>query len=252
MPCVRRPSEPRNWAVRKSLTKAVLAAVLCSAAGARAQTTQTVVAPASLQRPAPVVSITVPEGTTAPVGTTAVARMTAEGLAAFQSGDFAGARGAYLRVLEFEPDNVPALVNLGAAEFRLGQLEEAERHLRRSLALKNDNATAWLNLGIVLLQRDQAMSALAAAAQAAALKPNDPMVHHYLGLAASRLGWPETAEAELRRAIELQPDYAEAHFNLAVFCLGRRPPAVELARRHYHKALEFGMVPDPLLEKSLK
>jgi Flp pilus assembly protein TadD len=240
--------------VAKNLIKNFLPVVLAAAAGAHAQNPAegTVVAPTSPLRPSPVVSITVPDGTGARVGTSLVAQLTAEGLTSFQSGDFSASRGAFVRVLELEPDNVPALVNLGASEFRLGQLEESERHLRRSLVLKNDNATAWLNLAIVLLQRDQAMAALAAAAQAAALKPNDAMAHHYLGLSASRLGWLETAETELRRAIELQPDYAEAHFNLAVFCLGRRPPAIELARRHYHKALEFGMAPDPIFEKTLK
>lgn len=238
----------------KNPLKNFLPAVLFAAVGTQAQTPagETVVAPSSPLRPSPVVSITVPDGAGAPVGTSLVAQLTAEGLTSFQNGDFSASRGAFLRVLELEPDNIPALVNLGASEFRLGQLDEAERHLRRSLVLKNDNATAWLNLAIVLLQRDQPMAALAAAAQAAALKPNDAMAHHYLGLSASRLGWPETAEAELRRAIELQPDYAEAHFNLAVFCLGRRPPAIELARRHYHKALEFGMVADPIFEKTLK
>jgi Flp pilus assembly protein TadD len=55
----------------------------------------------------------------------------------------------------------------------------------------------------------------------------------------------------MRRAIELDPEYAEAHFNLAVFCLQRQPPAVELARRHYQKALDLGAAPDPELETKL-
>ena len=56
----------------------------------------------------------------------------------------------------------------------------------------------------------------------------------------------------MRKAIELQPNYTEAHFNLAVFYLQRTPPAVELARRHYQKALDLGASPDAQLEKSLE
>jgi Tfp pilus assembly protein PilF len=55
----------------------------------------------------------------------------------------------------------------------------------------------------------------------------------------------------MRKAIELDPEYAEAHFNLAVFYLQRSPPAVELARRHYERALELGAAPDPDVERSL-
>jgi len=49
----------------------------------------------------------------------------------------------------------------------------------------------------------------------------------------------------------LRPEYADAHFNLAVFCLERNPPAVELARRHYREARRLGAEPDPLIEQAL-
>jgi Tfp pilus assembly protein PilF len=55
----------------------------------------------------------------------------------------------------------------------------------------------------------------------------------------------------MRKALELQPDYQEAHFNLAVFYLQRNPPAVELARRHYQKALDLGGAPDAEVARAL-
>jgi Flp pilus assembly protein TadD len=201
--------------------------------------------------PAPV-PLNVPAEAKPPVQTAIVEKIGAEGIEAFQAGNYEGAREAYLRVLKIEPNNLPALVNLGATEYRLGNNDEAERLLRRSLQIKPDNPTAWLNLGILYLARDEPMRSLAAVAQAVVHAPDDPVARNYLGVAAGRNRWFDAAEAELRRAVELKPDYADAHFNLAVFCLERTPPAVELARRHYEKALECGAAPDPLIEKALR
>ena len=49
----------------------------------------------------------------------------------------------------------------------------------------------------------------------------------------------------------MDSNYAEAHFNLALMYLERKPPATELARRHYAKAKELGAAPDKLVEKQL-
>lgn len=202
--------------------------------------------------PAALVPVEVPPETQAPVETETVRRMGNEGIEAFQRGNYAGAKEAYRRVLKVDPDNLPALVNLGVTEYRLGQYDEAERLLKSSLRLKPDNATAWLNLGILYLDRDETMQALAAIAQAVVHAPTDPVARNYLGVAAGRNGWFDAAESELRRAVELRPEYADAHFNLAVFCLERDPPAVELARRHYQRARELGAEPDPLIEQAIK
>ena len=197
------------------------------------------------------VPLDIPPDAEPAVNTETVEKMGMDGIAAFEKGNFQGAKAAYERVLKIEPNNLAALVNLGTAEYRLGNLEEAERLLRRSLQIKPDNPTAWLNLGMIYLGRNEPMRSLAAMAQAVVHAPNDPVARNYLGVAAGRNRWFDAAESELRRAIELRPDYADAHFNLAVFCLERIPPATELAKRHYREALRLGAEPDPLIEKAL-
>ena len=205
-------------------------------------------APSALPLPVP---LDVPPEAEPAVATATVEQMGMDGIAAFQRGNFEGAKEAYERVLKVEPNNLAALVNLGATEYRLGNNGEAERLLRRSLQIKPDNPTAWLNLGMIFLGREEPMRALAAVAQAVTYAPDDPVARNYLGVAAGRNRWFDAAESELRRAIELRPDYADAHFNLAVFCLERVPPAAELAKRHYREALRLGAAPDPLVEKAL-
>ena len=43
-------------------------------------------------------------------------------------------------------------------------------------------------------------------------------------------GWGPAAVTELQRAIQIDPNYADAHFNLALMYLEQEPPATELAR----------------------
>ncbi|WP_083805191.1 tetratricopeptide repeat protein [Chthoniobacter flavus] len=123
--------------------------------------------------------------------------------------------------------------------------------MHTAVRLAPEASLGWLILGIVQYDRTRYDNALASLAQAAVLDPRNAMVHQYLGVTIGQKGWYSGAEDEMRKAIELDPSYAQAHFNLAVFYLQRNPPAVELARRHYERALELGAAPDPDVEKSL-
>jgi Flp pilus assembly protein TadD len=82
--------------------------------------------------------------------------------------------------------------------------------------------------------------------------PTDAKAHNYLAAVSKKLGWLDAAEAELQRAIELDPNYANAHFNLALMYLERKPPGLELAKRHYEKAVSLGAAKDELVEEKLK
>jgi tetratricopeptide (TPR) repeat protein len=166
-------------------------------------------------------------------------------------GDLNAAREDFLKVLQAVPDSIPAMVNLGLVEYRAKNLEKAEGLLQNAVNISPKSGLGWLLLGVVQYDRNRFDFALASLAQAAVLDPKNPMVHQYLGVTIGQKGWYSGAEDELRKAIELDPEYAEAHFNLAVFYLQRNPPAVELARRHYERALELGAAPDSDVERSL-
>jgi len=172
-------------------------------------------------------------------------------IVAMARGDLKTARQDFLKVLQAVPDNVPTIINLGLVEYRSKNLETAEDRSHTAVRLAPESSLGWLILGIVQYDRGRYDNALASLAQAAVLDPKNAMVHQYLGVTIGQKGWYSGAEDEMRKAIELDPSYAQAHFNLAVFYLQRNPPAVELARRHYERALELGAAPDPDVEKSL-
>ena len=93
---------------------------------------------------------------------------------------------------------------------------------------------------------DEALDALSHAAKA---DPQKAEIQNYLGLVLSEKGMRGPAETALRKAVELQPGYASAHHNLAVFYLTQQPHYPALARWHYQKALAAGSPKNPELEK---
>ena len=172
-----------------------------------------------------------------------------EGLKAFKAGSLDAAKSAFEKVLAISPGNAAALINLALIEQRTRHFETAEKHLRSLLRENPENATAWLLLGIGACEQDKLDAAHAHLAQAVLYAPEDARAHQYLGVALGRRGWYAAAEEELRRALELKPKFADAHYNLATLYLQRTPPAIELARRHYQKAIELGAAPDEKLAK---
>jgi Flp pilus assembly protein TadD len=176
----------------------------------------------------------------------------AEGNSAFLRKDYAAARKAYQRVVDLVPDNALGLVNLGVVEFSSGNLDKAEGLLKKAVAIRLDNPPAWLTLGIIYMDKEQFDAALAALSQAVLQDPRNPRARNYLGVVVGRKGWIDGAQSELRRAVELDPNYSDAHYNLAVFYLEEKPPAIELARRHYFRAIELGAEKDAAIEKVLK
>jgi len=179
-------------------------------------------------------------------------RAAAEGNEAFAKGDYDAARKAYQEVLRLVPDNLTGLVNLGVVEFRAGNIGEAEKVLKKTVGIRLETAPAWLTLGILYYEQNRMDEALPALAQAVLYDPTNARAHNYFGVVMGAKGWFDGAESELRRAVEIDPEYRDAHYNLAVLYMQRRPPAVELAKRHYFRSTELGAPPDPELEKRLK
>jgi len=60
--------------------------------------------------------------------------------------------------------------------------------------------------------------------------------HNNLGFSLLREGRNEAALTCFQRAAQFKPDYADAHFNLAVIYATASPPSKERAKRHYVEA----------------
>ena len=108
--------------------------------------------------------------------------------------------------LRLDPEDLVALCARGAARLGLGQYERAKEDLERVLAEDKGDADAryyrgraWAGLGNL----DRAFSDLSRSAVA---WPLSAEVHYHLGLAYQASGDHETAEIELAKARQLDPD----------------------------------------------
>ena len=175
----------------------------------------------------------------------------AKATALYNEKKFDEAAAAYQQILDKYPQSIYALSNLGVVRFQQQKYPEAEKVLREAIRVAQNDAFSHSVLGIVLVQQEKYDDAIQVLSRAVALDPNDAKTRNYLGISSSRKGLTEAAEQECRKAIELDESYGDAHFNLAVIYATQTPPAKELAKRHYNRALELGVPKDPELEKIL-
>lgn len=159
---------------------------------------------------------------------------------------------ALLKSSEPPPAN-PDAGNKSINEMSADNLELAagEKRVKAALAQNPDDALNLAALGFLKFREEKYTEALDILSRAAKIDPSNPVTQNYLGLTLSHLGERKPAEAALRRAIELNPNYAPAHNNLAVIYLSQDPPLAQLARWHYQKALDAGQPRNADLEKLL-
>ncbi len=170
----------------------------------------------------------------------------------FDGGKFRAAEKNYEEILTKSPNNLYALSNLGAVYFRTGRLKAAELTLKKAVTLAPKDEFTRRTLGIVYYRQAKFDEAVTELTKALAINPKSFIAHNYLGITASEKGWQEAAEKEMLEAIAANPDYVDAHYNLAVIYATNKPPAKELAKRHYSKAMELGAEANPSLEKLIR
>ena len=127
--------------------------------------------------------------------------------------------------------------NLGIFSDQPRQARRGDRPLSEGAGNQARPGRIPNNLGNVLSRRDRIDEAIAQYQKALEINPDYMEAHNNLGNAFARLGRFEEAMAQYRKALEIKPDYVEAHYNLGVTFarLGR----IDEAIAQYRKALEI-------------
>ena len=143
----------------------------------------------------------------------------------------------YRRTLEVTQLNYAIDSNYGDLLIGRGDLAGAERHLLRALEAALQLGSALMNLAGVYVTTGRFKLAVEMFDRASAVDPkylgNMAAFHYGYGLSLAQLGRYDEAEAQYRKAIEVNPAYAEAHNDLGYIALlrGETQKAGELFAR---------------------
>ncbi|UFZ05852.1 tetratricopeptide repeat protein [Bradyrhizobium ontarionense] len=121
----------------------------------------------------------------------------------------------YLKVLDFSPAHAETHNNIANVLLRQGHRERAIEHYKRAIASRPDYADAYGNLGNAFLELNQLEDSIEQNLLAIKIKPERFGSYNNLGVAYQALGRFEEATAAFEKALDLSPDDAPIHLNLA-------------------------------------
>lgn len=154
----------------------------------------------------------------------------AEGVKAFNAGQFSAAATAFEAAVAKAPDLPELRVNLALAYFRLSRLPDAVTQLEKASALAPDNSHVQFQLGSAYVELKDLPKAAAALEHglSRATDAKDPLVHDaHVTLAAVYFasGRAEQAESQYREALKLVPDSPAALLGLGRVQFSRQDAA---------------------------
>jgi tetratricopeptide (TPR) repeat protein len=146
------------------------------------------------------------------------------------------AQAEFAIALRIDSKNADALAGDGEANYALGDKKRARARFEEALALDPALASARADLGRLLYEDDQNKEALKHLKRAAEDSPRLGKAWFYLAFAQNKDGQGAAiVERSLRKAVEAQPDLAEAHMQLGV--LYQAQSKKELACKAFNAAL---------------
>lgn len=130
-------------------------------------------------------------------------------------GDNKGFRLALQAALQIDPNYAPAIYDLAVFQQQRKNYAAAEKTYQRLFARGAPNATALVNAGVVAFRLGDLVAAERWFHAAAIIAPESARTFINLGMVYRTWGYVEQACACLARAVSLEPDNPEAHWNLA-------------------------------------
>lgn len=170
----------------------------------------------------------------------------------FNEGRYAEAEAGFLEYLRYLPQNVSCLCNLGVLKITMKNYSEAEYFLEKALAIDGKSGLANYLLGRAYFLQDKLDDALAKLEAGLTYDPQNAKAHNCVGVISTRKGWIARAERAFVNAVSIDPNYGDAHFNLAVLHTTKEQPDAKEAGKHYFRALHLGVPRDATIESFLE
>ncbi len=142
------------------------------------------------------------------------------GEASFTTGDLESARVAFRRVLELRGPHYETLIYLGTVASDLARWDEAEAVLHQALEMAPESFLPHFTIGALAVLRGR--PAVAISYLEASLEREElAQTRYLLGLSYLHLELPGRAITELRRAVDLEPEFEDALYQLGLAYLRR-------------------------------
>jgi TPR repeat protein len=138
--------------------------------------------------------------------------------------------GELRSAVRLSPDSADDRLKLAQGLYRIGDLDAALDECRVALKLESHNAKAYLQLGVTLMAKQDGHAAAIALMEATLLDPELTQAHYSLGSVQYSLGNLTAAIQSYRRALDLQPNFPDARYRLAL--------VLKLTNRH-QEAVQF-------------
>ena len=140
------------------------------------------------------------------------------------------ARGCLETALKLRPDVFDVRVELGQVLAGLGKLEEAlDQYAQAERSHGDGEARLYLLQADVLARQHKRTESISRLRQAIQLQPNYVEAHELLGIELATGADYPAAQAEFEELVRLRPEYAEGHLNLGIALARQRrfPEALE-------------------------
>jgi tetratricopeptide (TPR) repeat protein len=160
------------------------------------------------------------------------------GMENLKAKNFQGSVEGFEKAVALDPKQVVIWANMaeaymGLAGTKTGAEQEAAstkglESYAKALELKNDDAGMHNNYALALAKVKKFDEARAELDKAAALDPaNGGRYYYNLGAILTNIGQLEAAGSAFKKAVELDPNYADAHYQIGIYLVGKAQVAAD-------------------------
>ena len=159
--------------------------------------------------------------------------MTGLARALYYLGDAAGAKSWVEKALKYNPQNYRAWYQMGIIQSKTDKGAAASAY-EKALSIQPNFALGQRGLGMLQFQQQNYSDAAKHLARSVDLGLTDAKLFNFLGISYSRTNRQQKAIESYRKALQLDPQLAEAHLNLGYAYEGLHKSS--LARKEYQEA----------------
>ncbi len=140
---------------------------------------------------------------------------------AHEDGDDERAVELYAKELEIAPETQVVAVNRAILLSQMGRTDDAVEAFRKVIELNPEDANAYSELAGLYLEQGREDEAMAVLSELESIGEPNPVLWYNIGANFSNRDLDDQAEAAYRKALTIQPDFAEAFRELGYLCVRR-------------------------------